>query len=221
MHEPDLIDHYVFGLWRLMPLQREVTERILEEVEGHLRSSVEREVRAGTSQQEAQRHAIEYFGPLDDIAARLLAAHRPGELARVWELWNRLHPVLRIGIAITVLVLPWNTDAFHGGRDVGAPMFVGALLLGLLAGYLSDRRGQSVGAALASAMAVCVFSFAVVTGLDQKPIRDPQSAVMFAKDFSPLALIVVGYALVGVIGSALGGRLRHAHLARIGRTADA
>jgi hypothetical protein len=66
-----LIHKYIDTLARELSFDRSLSRRVCEEVEDHLRQSAERHTARGPI--EAERHAIELFGPAKAIAAQFVA----------------------------------------------------------------------------------------------------------------------------------------------------
>ena len=162
MHHPDLIDQYVSGLGRMLPMRRDIVERTLEEVEGHLRSVVEREVRNNSSSEDAQRQALELFGSQEAVATEFRFAHRRTRIAWVWESLRKIPIIDRCAFAIVVLIVPSNLEMFRGGMDIAAPLALSAVMLGLLPGFVVQRHERALGAVLAGLLMVAVLSFIVL-----------------------------------------------------------
>lgn len=162
MHHPDLIDQYVSGLGRMLPMRRPIVARILEEVEGHLRSVAERNERTGSSSEDAQWQALELFGSQEGVATGFRSAHRQTWIAWVWESLRQIPIIDRCAFAIVVLIVPSNLEMFRGGMDIAAPLALSAVMLGLLPGFVVSRHERALGTVLAGLLMVAVLSFIVL-----------------------------------------------------------
>jgi len=93
------IDHYLAQLARRLAVPTTDREAILQEVRSHLEQSVATAVTNGSTQEEAERAAVQNFGAVGRIARRLSAVHqvqwRPRRYVRasalgaaaLWGIW--------------------------------------------------------------------------------------------------------------------------------------
>lgn len=92
---PRSVDAYLLALDRSLSAGASRRERILTEVEGHLRDCVDALIARGLDPAMAEAQAVERFGPPPEIAARfgpdpVGLAHR---LANWYDSWRVDHPI--------------------------------------------------------------------------------------------------------------------------------
>ena len=185
-----------------LPLRR----RLLTEAEDHLREVAEALEQAGIERDEAERRAVERFGPVEDVARRLRA--EVGARARRWSAW-----VLPVLVALYVAPFyvvpenafppaPWATTPSHLAwkHDVALGAFAAAVLLALLGALAAAWTARVVVSALAGvAVAALVVSAVVSAVMDAQWIGEvpgTSAALVYGAMLPLKALLVLAAAAV-------------------------
>jgi hypothetical protein len=192
MHEPSLTASYLRALRAALRVSPATAERILAEVEDHLRQATEEEMAAGAAPEEAERRAVERFGTPEEVA-RSFAGPFP---------WAKL---FWLGLAIAV-ALPAVIPEVVGSGHSSLYALGLVMSLGYAAGVVAPRHPARAGMLPGLVMAAATLSFAVWLAYSS---RDPRWAIQELPT-EVLLLLPFGTAcvLLGALGGLLGARMR-------------
>lgn len=168
-----LIDIYVEGLRTALAFDPGLAERACAEVEEHLRDAAAEATDVPAN--EAERRAIERFGPPSAVAAGFAAALMPHRLIVAWRTAAltaaAVFLTMRLRAVLVPAAAPDGASLFGYAAAVDRYAFLAALILGV-AGWLAtrgDRGEQTPGRALAlltiAAAALAVSSIAGIAAL--------------------------------------------------------
>lgn len=116
------VEQYLDRVFDLLAGAGRAGRRALVEIEGHLRDAVDDEVVAGRDRSEAERRAVERFGPAEAVVRGLLAAHSAGIGVLLRRAFAALWLVGGIGLLVIGLSGPaaWAVGTAFG-KDLVAP----------------------------------------------------------------------------------------------------
>jgi hypothetical protein len=186
-----MIDTYLRELRQRLP--RWAGRRFLVEAEAHLRDAAARHRQAGQAAEQAERRAVEEFGPPEEIAARAArqiaaAARRPAALLVLAA--ALLYVVPLYGIPENVLPpAPWSSvpDHLAIGRDAAVGLWIGAIAAATT-GVVTTRWAASA-IALCWLAASALVSAAVAVAWDAEAPATPLAELLLL--MTPLAAAAV------------------------------
>jgi len=197
MHEPSVTAAYLKVLRAALRVAPGAADRIVAEVEDHLRQAMEEEMAAGMSPAEAERRAVDRFGPPEEVARSFPRAVP----------WARL---FWLGLAISV-ALPAVIPEVLGPGHTSFYALALALSLGFGMGAAVPARPALAGAVPAAATVLAVLLYDLWLAWDAGQVFVPTAhqttPYLLALLLNlPLATAVV---LLGALGGLLGARARH------------
>lgn len=115
------VEEYLDRVFDLLAGAGRTGRRALTEIEDHLRDSVAEQVAAGRGRTEAERRAVERFGPAETVARGLLAANAAGAGALLRRMLAALWLVGGVGLVVVGVSGPavWLVGTVFG-RDLVA-----------------------------------------------------------------------------------------------------
>ena len=123
MANPGLIDEYLDELLDALRVDGRRARRILIETEDHLMEAVRDRIAAGSTPAEAERLAIERFGPAPELATRFNNGAAPALSQKAWFLRLYLYAALLGGIGLIAVGVAGQISAgigFAFGKDTVA-----------------------------------------------------------------------------------------------------
>lgn len=198
MHEPGLTAEYLKALRAFLRVPPEQADRILAEVEDHLRDAMREEMAAGVPADVAERRALARFGPPKAVARSF---RRPLPWAKMF--W--------LGLAVSVALPAVIPEVIGTGHSSLYALGL-VMALGYAAGTIAPRHPASAGALPGAVMAAATMAFAVwlayTAGDSRWLIQALPTEVMLLLPFS-MACVLLG-ALGGIVGARVRGRLSQA-----------
>ena len=101
MLDQTTIDRYLEEIDSYLHIDRDRRERVLTEIEGHLRDALEAHTARGLSADEAMRRAIAALGSPADVARQFSPVLPPARSVRGWRRWA---PIVLPGAVLTAVV---------------------------------------------------------------------------------------------------------------------
>ncbi|MCA0302137.1 MAG: hypothetical protein LCH95_06995 [Proteobacteria bacterium] len=178
-----VIDEYLAGLRRDLAFDPGLADRLVAEVEDHLREAVEADPRGATP--DAERRAVERFGLAREIAAQCARDAIDRQARRTWA-------TLAIAVVVTFVAMRLRVTWLDDGSPLSlAPLvdryaFIAALVGGLVAWF---ARRQSAGALLGCALGLAASIVAGVLRADLFGSGAPPWVVLPA--VAEIAMLVV------------------------------
>lgn len=126
MPNPGLIDTYLDDLLGALHLDAHRARRILIETEDHLLEAARSYLAGGAKPEQAERLAVERFGPVADLAARFNSSEPPPLSQKAWYFRLYLYAALLGAIGLVAVGLAGQISAgvglaFGKGRIAGDP----------------------------------------------------------------------------------------------------
>ncbi|QOZ30497.1 hypothetical protein [Bradyrhizobium sp. CCBAU 53421] len=208
-----LIAKYVEALGRELSFDRALARRVCEEVEEHLRESAERQ--PGSDRMEAERRAIERFGPAKTIAAQFAAT----SLLKQSRAVGPIVPLIVLGVFIAMKsrvawygATGWTASNPAGFQDLGVVAyafdryaFYLALIVGLCAWVYASRmpsdkldKTRLQRSFMLSAVAVAALTGSVLADIVLTTLRLSEAGWSISH-WIPIASIGIEVALVAVL----------------------
>jgi hypothetical protein len=192
MHEPSLTAEYLKALRASLRASPGTADRIMAEVEDHLRQAMDEEIAAGAPAEEAERRALARFGPPDEVA-RSFRTPLP---------WAKL---FWLGLAVSVALPAVIPEVLGPGHS---SLYALGLVMsrGYAAGAVAPRHPARAGMLPGAVMAAVTLAFAVwlahSTGDPRWVVQELPNEIMLLLPFSTASV------LLGALGGLLGARVR-------------
>lgn len=138
MSDQSLVDRYLKDVDSYLNVASPKRERVLGEIESHLRDSAEAHIALGVPPRDAMRRAVDQIGSPKDVATQFLPTSTAVRSVRGWRRWAPIMlpaAVLSAGLALTT----WNLIQLRSGSTEGVRL---ALRYSLL--YTVVAAGLSV-----------------------------------------------------------------------------
>jgi hypothetical protein len=192
MHEPSLTADYLKALRASLRVPPGKADRIMAEVEDHLRQAMDEEIAAGATPHEAERRALERFGPPEEVA-RSFRAPLP---------WAKL---FWLGLAVSIALPAVIPEVLGAGRSSLYALGL-VMSLGYAAGAVAPRHPARAGMLPGAVMTAVTMAFAVwlahSTGDPRWAVQQLPNEIMLLLPFSMASV------LLGALGGILGARMR-------------